>query len=219
MMKKNNSDSWDVIKESHNLTGEPDKISQFYHKWSENYDKDVTNQNYCAPEYIASYFEDIHQQAGICKLNKEQVEILDAGCGTGLVGVELKKKGYRIIDGCDISQNMIEIAEKLKVYRSLSANVDLNDMDTFKDNQHDVVISCGVFTLGHVPPEALNEIVRITKTCGLVVISTRTSYYDKTNFQEVCYNLESIGKIEIVEHIIGPYIEEENAHYWTFKVN
>ena len=41
-------------------------------------------------------------------LNKN-FKILDAGCGTGLVGIELKKYGYSNIEGVDFSQSMLDL--------------------------------------------------------------------------------------------------------------
>jgi ubiquinone/menaquinone biosynthesis C-methylase UbiE len=128
------------------------------------------------------------------------------------------KKNYHVIDGCDLSEQMIEIAQTTGVYRSLTAGVDLNMMTGFKENQYDVILSCGVFTLGHVPPTALEELIRITKPGGLIVLSTRKSYYESTDFQAVCDRLQHEGKIKKAGHVFGPYIAEEGAHYWAFKV-
>ena len=92
-------------------------------------------------------------------------------------------------------------------------------MASFEDGQYDAVISCGVFTIGHVPPTALKELVRITRKGGMVVVSTRMSYYESTDFQSVCDSLEEKGRFSIVNHIIDAYISEENAHYWAFNIH
>jgi len=47
-------------------------------------------------------------------------EILDAGCGTGLVGVALAERGARSIDGVDLSPGMIAKAKETGVYRRLA---------------------------------------------------------------------------------------------------
>jgi len=49
----------------------------------------------------------------------------------------------------------------------------------------DVTVCCGVFTTGHVPPIALRELIRITKPGGVVLVSTRKSYYETTEFKRV----------------------------------
>ncbi|WP_287312824.1 methyltransferase domain-containing protein [Moorena sp. SIO1G6] len=92
-------------------------------------------------------------------------------------------------------------------------------IEAYPDNRYDAAISCGVFTLGHVPPTALEEMIRFTKPGGLVVVSTRKSYYDSTDFQEVCDQLQAENKVKLVSSIIdGPYLAEQGAHYWAFRV-
>ena len=51
--------------------------------------------------------------------------IVDAGCGTGLIGVELARHGYRTIDGVDLSPAMVERARQRNVYRDLEDDFDL----------------------------------------------------------------------------------------------
>ncbi|KHD07072.1 ubiquinone/menaquinone biosynthesis protein [Candidatus Thiomargarita nelsonii] len=215
--EESDSQSWDIIKESHALSGESEELDKYYHKWADTYNEDVLNEQYSGPKYIVNFFTKLQNQEPENK-REAKLGILDAGCGTGLVGIALKQKGYSHIDGCDLSEKMVEIAHQTDVYSSLTAGVDLNNMTDFQEKQYDVTISCGVFTLGHVPPSALEELIRITKTGGLVVMSTRNSYYDSTDFQAVCDRLENEGHIKVVEHIVGPYIAEEGSHYWAFRV-
>ncbi|MDJ1169194.1 methyltransferase domain-containing protein [Roseofilum sp. BLCC_M154] len=215
--------SFDAIKEAHKLSGKPDEIKDYYDQWSKNYDHDVENEEYCGPEYITAYFDLLPKKLGkFLNLRDPEIEILDAGCGTGLVGVALRRKGYKNIDGFDISSGMVEAAEKTDCYRNLEggAECDLTgQIEYYADNQYDASISCGVFTLGHVPPTAVEEMIRFTKPGGLVVVSTRKSYYDSTNFQQVCDRLQAEKKVKLVSSIIdGPYIAEEGAHYWAFEV-
>ncbi len=204
-----------AIQEALTLSGNPNEIERYYNKWANNYDEDVSKEQYQGTEYIANYFSGLQANN---KDDESNFEILDAGCGTGLVGIALQQKGYHTIDGCDISDKMIYIAQKTRAYRSLIAGVDLNNMTSFKENQYAATISCGVFTQGHVPPTALEELIRVTKQRGVIVLSTRKSYYETTYFQTVCDRLENEGKIKVVSHVVGPYIAEEDAHYWAFKV-
>ncbi|WP_200817758.1 hypothetical protein, partial [Calothrix rhizosoleniae] len=77
----------------------------------------------------------------------------------------------------------------------------------------------GVFTSGHVPPTALEELIRITNPGGLLLFSTRKSYYDNSDFSTVCNRLQEEGKVKLIHSVIdGPYIAEEGAHYWAFEV-
>lgn len=66
---------------------------------------------------IAKKYDDIYLNAGyhdhekcadlaaehIPEAKRKEVEILDMGCGTGLVGQELKPKGFSKVVGIDVS--------------------------------------------------------------------------------------------------------------------
>ena len=56
-----------------------EEIINYYKKWAKNFDYDMLEWNYQAPE-IASKLLDSY-------LNDKNTKILDAGCGTGLVAV------------------------------------------------------------------------------------------------------------------------------------
>jgi len=217
----NNVSSFDAIKEAHKLSGNTEEIKEYYDKWSIAYDQDVQNEAYCGPEYIAAYLDLLPKENGkFLNLRNPALEIIDAGCGTGLVGLALSRKGYNNIDGFDLSDGMVEEASKTEAYRNLTSGCDMNQrIEAYPDNHYDAAVNCGVFTLGHVPPTALEEMIRFTKPGGLVVVSTRKSYYDSTDFQGVCDRLQAENKAKLVSWIIdGPYIAEEGAHYWAFKV-
>lgn len=213
--------SFDAIKEAHKLSGNAEELKEYYDKWSIAYDQDVQNEAYCGPDYIAAYFDLLPKQNGkFLNLRNRELEIIDAGCGTGLVGLALSRKGYNKIDGFDLSHGMVEAASKTEAYRKLTGGCDMTQrIEAYPDNHYDAAVSCGVFTLGHVPPTAVEEMIRVTKPGGLVVVSTRKSYYDSTDFQGVCDRLQAENKAKLVSSIIdGPYIAEEGAHYWAFKV-
>ncbi len=49
-------------------------------------------------------------QAAYMGRERATTQILDAGCGTGLVGVELERLGFRSIDGFGLSEAVAEKA-------------------------------------------------------------------------------------------------------------
>ena len=60
--------------------------------------------------------EQLHET--LIKHNYNQdTEILDLGCGTGLVVEHLYKLGYKNVDGIDISEEMLKLSEAKGVYR------------------------------------------------------------------------------------------------------
>ena len=86
--------------------------------------------------------------------NKDS-KIYDAGCGTGLVGVELKKYGFKNFYGADLSQKLLDLVPN-DLYKKLY-KVDLNKPIEEKDSSFDAVMCVGTFTFGHVKPPALDE--------------------------------------------------------------
>ena len=104
------------------------------------------------------------------------------GCGTGLVGAELKKFGYKYFDGADLSQKLLDLIPK-ELYQNLS-KVDLNKNIEIKNNTYDAVMCVGTFTFAHVKPHALNEFIRIVKNKGLICFTINEGIYEKYGFDK-----------------------------------
>ena len=93
-------------------------------------------------------------------VNKD-IKILDAGAGTGIIGEMLVKQGYTNIDGLDISQNMLDIAEKKKVYKRLiCAPLSQVRIEEIQTAEYDVVLCAGTIVYGQAKPAALDECIR-----------------------------------------------------------
>ena len=89
---------------------------------------------------------------------------MDAGAGTGLVGVELRKFGFTTIDALDISPGMLNEAKKKKVYkRFICASLSDQRIPEVETGEYDVLICVGVFAIAHVPPVALLEMTRMVR--------------------------------------------------------
>ena len=70
-----------------------DEVKRYYDEWGEKdkYNKDMVDWNYTGPKETVATFNK-HEK------NKD-ILIFDAGCGTGLVGLELKKYGFKNFHG------------------------------------------------------------------------------------------------------------------------
>jgi len=154
----------------------PEEILKYYKDWAGNnkYNKDMIEWNYTAPKETVSVLK---KHA----LNKNY-KILDAGCGTGLVGIELKKSGYLNIEGLDFSQDMLDLIPQ-GIYKNLQ-KVDLNSYLKIKDDTYDVIICVGTFTFGHVKAHALDELIRITKNKGLICFTINEGIYKEYGFDK-----------------------------------
>ena len=106
-MKKNVDEKLDIYK----ITTSKELL-KYYQDWTKKnkYNQDMVDLNYVAPKAAASLLKKY-------ELNRES-KILDAGCGTGLVGIELKKCGFSNIGGVDFSQDMLDLIPK-DIYKKI----------------------------------------------------------------------------------------------------
>jgi len=104
---------------------------------------------------------------------KQGMHVLDIGCGTGNFSIKLAGMGCRVT-GIDISDEMLEIARK----KVKEQNLDIRffNMDTYKlqfDNEYfDAAFSMAAFEFIKEPEKAIDEIFRVVKKGGQVLIGT-----------------------------------------------
>ncbi len=193
------------------LDGDPENLRVYYDDWARNYNMDITSAEYSGPAISARLLKQY--------LDDTDASLLDAGCGTGLVGIELQALDYRYIDGFDLSESMIEQAGASGAYCKLAGAIDIMQAaQSYAAGSYDAVLSVGVFTLGHVPPEALEVLLQLTRPGGLLLLSTRTHYYQQTDFQPLVDKLLSEARLELVKLLRdAPYNKDGDAHYWLFR--
>jgi MFS family permease len=123
--------------------------------------------------------------------------ILDAGAGTGLLGVALAEAGFTRLDGLDLSPRMLAEAARKNIYGELREGL-LGAALDYRTGAFDAVVSAGVLTVGHAPAECLDELVRITRSGGHLIFTLRT---DQTpaGYGEKIAELERARRWELVE--------------------
>ena len=188
-----------------------DELKDLYKNWND-YENDVIN--------LAGYVgHKVTTETLLKYLKNKQSKILDAGCGTGLVGQILYKNNYKNIVGVDFSQEMIDRALKKNVYQSLSL-CDLTKKLEFEDGSFDAIICAGTFTCGHVGPEALNEMVRITKNEGYICFTVRKQEWETAPYEGIIQSLEGSKSWLEVERQTSDYNTQEgiNCQLCLFQV-
>ena len=150
----------------------------------------------------------------------EDAQIVDLGCGTGLVGEELKKRGYKNIDGVEPIPEMLEQARAKGGYGSLK----LGSMGSpgCKDlgvdaNQYDAVICVGVLTLAHVKSEGMDDLLHVLKPGGLACFGIREFALNATKcgYREKMDQLSQEGKWKfLAKHHELAYLDDGQA--WIF---
>lgn len=182
-----------------------ESIMSFYRKWADEYDHQMQSEGYCSPQGIA----DLLRQ----HILHTDLEVLDAGCGTGLTGLHLANSGITALDGLDLSGEMIKVARSRDIYRRLIV-ADLNQPLPLEDNSYDAVVSSGTFTHGHVGPEPLGEIFRVLRAGGLLACTVHFDLWHNKGFDAVFASLMSQGVIKCVALREGPYYANQDAEGW-----
>ena len=183
-----------------------EEVMKYYDEWGDKnkYDKDMVEWNYTGPKETVEVFKKY-------ALNKK-LKIFDAGCGTGLVGIELKKLGYSNIDGADLSQKLLDLVPK-NYYEKLE-QIDLNKKLKIQDNIYDAIMCVGTFTFGHVKPHALDEFLRITKNKGLICFTINEGIYKEYGFDKKIEELKNKKKWNVKEFFKSDYIKSKDVNAW-----
>ena len=111
-------------------------VIDLFDNYADRYDEHLVQQlKYDAPTKL---FNLLRQYT---KVNS--VDILDLGCGTGLMGVQLRSIAKSLV-GVDISQKMLDIAKRRAIYDDLICQEIIEFLNSQKQ-KHDLVISTDVF--------------------------------------------------------------------------
>lgn len=172
-----------------------DETKQAYEDWAKSYDEDMVSAEYVAPALVA---------AQVLKFVGPTEPILDAGCGTGAVGIQLSKLGAQCIDGNDLSPGMLDVARGAKVYRDLKT-ADLSAKLDLQDGAYGAVACAGTLTQGHVGPEALAEFLRIIKPGGVVVATILDPIYESGGYKAEVEKLGGDGRADVLSTEAQPY--------------
>ncbi|KAJ5376252.1 hypothetical protein N7509_013138 [Penicillium cosmopolitanum] len=162
-----------------------------YDQWADVYDTDNAN-GYASPRRCV--------EAVIKNLSpaSDKLKVLDAGCGTGLVGDCLAETSLQfVLDGVDLSAGMLAEARGKGVYRELE-RANLNEKIAKPDGSYDVVVCVGTLTKGHVGPEVLAELARVATKSGLIVATVHNDIWETGGYKA---KIEKLQNDEIVQII------------------
>jgi len=151
--------------------------------------------------------------------------ILDAACGSGLTGTALRQLGYTRIEGIDISEQSLRLAEATGAY-ARTAQVDMQGSPLpYGDDTFDAVTFIGALTYFETP-EILREFCRIVRSGGHIVFSHRDDLMRDQQYEEHLAALERDGlwrptfRTEAMPHLSQHphYGGEIKVHYFIYEV-
>ena len=138
----------------------------------ENFDYDWINNNTVHHKYLINSIENILE-----KLNTSDIELLDIGCGNGVLTSKISKF-FKHTTGIDLSGTGIELAQKIKNERLTFKNMSIDDMIVSK-KKFKFITSFEVIEHQYLPDDFLNKINQILDDNGTLLLSTPYNGYIK----------------------------------------
>ncbi|MDL5157925.1 class I SAM-dependent DNA methyltransferase [Actinomycetospora termitidis] len=146
----------------------PAEVRAVYDEWAATYDEDRAGphgDDYPLPGFVADV---------VARLDDREADVLDAACGTGLVGAALARHGFTSVDGLDISPRMISRARSRGVYHDLGP-ADLSQRLPGAPDKFGVVTCVDALEPGHLPTSAVAEFARVVHRGGHLVLTASTA--------------------------------------------
>jgi SAM-dependent methyltransferase len=147
----------------------PEANRSLYARWASTYETDfIAESGYRYHERVAAVFVE-HCLPAV----SADEAVADVGCGTGVVGQALVRHQRVIVDGLDISPEMLQQATRKvhdgePVYRQL-LEADLTQPLTIEPGSYAGLISVGTFTHGHLGPEVLDGLLAIVRQLDALI--------------------------------------------------
>jgi len=137
-------------------------------------------------------------------------EVLDVGCGTGILSMTALGQGAQKVTCGDLSEYMLgQCKAKAASLGYGTDKLDFRQLDAeslpYDDNSYDVVISGMVLKLSPEPQKMINEMVRVARPGGIVALST-----DGPNHYAEA--IEAAFRAVTKRHVLGYRIED-----WPIK--
>ncbi len=170
--------------------GSSDDLMAHYDNWATAYEQDLMAAGYRYLGIAGAFFGRHVPVDG---------QILDAGCGTGLMGEALAGAGYHGLVGLDPSAGMLDVARGKGCYERLIQGFLDSEIDGVEDASFDAAVALGVLTPGHAPPSSLEGMVRAVRPGGILIFSITTPAWEEGGFREAAEALDARGAWERLE--------------------
>jgi predicted TPR repeat methyltransferase len=171
-----------------------DYVSMTFDSFAESFDIVLTGLEYKAPEYVGESLTDIAGGAD------RSLDILDAGCGTGLCSNLLRPLARRLI-GVDLSEKMLEKADTRGDYDEL-IRYELTAFIGQRREQFDAIVSADTLVYFGSLSIVLQAMALALRSGGLLVFTLEKS--DKANSG---YQINPHGRYSHTERYLRTELE------------
>lgn len=172
----------------------PERTRALYDDWAASYDAEITENGYATPARVA--------EALARHTTDLAVPILDFGCGTGLSGLALKSQGFAVIDGADLSADMLKVARARGIYRNLW-QVEAGDPIP---PGYRAITAIGVIGVGAAPPQTFDTVMAALAPGGLFALSFNDHALSDPEFEGRLRGHTNTGKARLLFQEYGTHL-------------
>ena len=181
-------------------------VESLFEEYAPHFEQDlIHNLHYTAPKRLVDAL--LHLSA-----QKNLGSVLDLGCGTGLIGNEVKRFAF-YIEGVDLSKSMVEQAERKNIYDRLIIS-DINAYLAKTSLDFDCIMAADVFIYLGDLSETFQLIKAGKKRPGKLAFSTE-------HLETGSFKLERSGRYAHSKHYIISLCSQfgfELSHFSTIKL-
>lgn len=148
------------------------------------YDGAITDDVHRYDELGRKHFTKIAREL-IADVELDGKEVLEVGCGTGILSMLLMERGASRVVGGDISRSMLEQCRKKAADQGYDQDrMEFRELDSeelpFGDSSFDIVVSSMMLELVPNQEQVVAEMARVVKPGGTIAISTHgpEHYYE-----------------------------------------
>ena len=178
-------------------------VRQMFDDFADEFDENLHNLGYRAPQWVAERLTGAVGASG-------GIEILDAGCGTGLCAPLLRPLARRLV-GVDLSPNMVEKARERGGYDELVVG-DLSQAMRERPGSFDAVVSADTLVYFGALEEPLAAARACLRERGLIVFSVEQLAGSEP------YHLEQHGRYSHSESYLRRVLEGAGFDEVSFEV-
>ncbi len=192
--------------------------------WSDIYQADVDKKGGNVPYVKGKVIKKKKLVDLIKKYARENKKVIECGCGTAVVGMNIALDGYSVL-GVDNDEDVLALARKLNndYFKSEGKNGDFTlKNETIFDLQHEDQEFDVAFNNGVLEHFSDDEIIKIIKeqlrVSKVAILGIPTKYFEK---KEAKYGNERVLELKYWRQLIrnagGDIIEEAGMHREPFK--
>jgi predicted TPR repeat methyltransferase len=180
-----------------------------YDDWATSYEAEIVEHGYVTPDRCAAA---LHRFA-----DGPDAPVLDFGCGTGLSGQSLHQAGFKVIDGVDLSSQMLTCARAKGVYRNLT-QVEAGAALPFEDGAYTLFSAVGAIGAGAAPAGMLHTLMRKLPKGGKLVFSLNDHTLKEPAFEGALSEWIDCGAARLLFREDGPHLPGINLNAAVYVI-